>query len=145
MSDKKLYREYRRVCKQKGLEPLPYERWKGPEMFKPIDKFKPKGDEMTYEEAAEKLGYKSKMGVVAQMNKGNIESDGQGGVTDESVEKLLKAKEAKKLEDVTVLDDDDQLIVTTKGELKKAFVKWSEENQKKMQRVTADEILKIIA
>ncbi len=53
-----------------------------------------KRNNMTIEEAREKLGYKSVKAVKIQMGKGNLVGDGNGGVTNESVEKLLTKNES---------------------------------------------------
>ena len=127
-----------------------------------------KRNDMTYEEAAKALGYKNAAPIASMAGRGVLESDGNGGVTDESVESYKKKKSSKKwprysaekittdddakfivneepiqkpLDDVTREDDDSTIIVTTKGELKEAFRRWLHSQK----RVTVEEILDIVA
>lgn len=98
MDTKALYDAYAAKCAEKGIEPLDYALWKGPQRFS-MDKLMHhmKGDEeLTKQEAAKVLGYQNAAPVSNAIRNGYLEKDGDGGVTDESVHAYKKRLDRKR-------------------------------------------------
>lgn len=98
VNERELYAAYRAKCEEKGIEPVPYEHWKGPQRFSnDVLMHHRKGDEeVTKKEAAKILGYKNAAPVSNAIRNGYLKADGSGGVTEESVREYKKKREGIK-------------------------------------------------
>jgi hypothetical protein len=145
-----LYESYVKMCKKKGIEPLGYREWKGPIPFSGlafIEKNIDKGDkEVTYQEAAKVLGYKTASPVSRAIACGYVKKDENGGVTEESVhayKKELDRKRAAKVvsakgmtqEEFEALADEDVICMSKKTLIETVRWKEAEAAEKARQEV----------
>ncbi len=107
---------------------------------------------MTYQEAAKELGYKNAAPIPSLIGRGVLDGDGEGGVTDESVEayRRKKVETEAPVNPVGMTDEifdgipDDKVVAVTAGMLRQMAKMIRAEERANMTPIDLECMLNIV-